>query len=85
MMEARPGSCASRDVSRVDVGHCSVLQVAVEKYEEVLHNLAFAQELHESLEGLTETVSLHSLTPPSCERRLQSEAEASFAPDAVSP
>ncbi|XP_068573222.1 caprin-2 [Cebidichthys violaceus] len=29
---------------------------AVEKYEEVLHNLAFAQELHQSLDVLTQTL-----------------------------
>lgn len=31
-------------------------QVAVEKYEEVLHNLAFAQEIHKTLESLTRNV-----------------------------
>nr|XP_046235413.1 caprin-2 isoform X2 [Scatophagus argus] len=30
--------------------------VAVEKYEEVLHNLAFAQELHKTLDGLTQNL-----------------------------
>ncbi|XP_035535947.1 caprin-2 isoform X1 [Morone saxatilis] len=29
---------------------------AVEKYEEVLHNLAFAQELHKTLDGLTQNL-----------------------------
>lgn len=33
-------------------------QVAVEKYEEVLHHLQFAQELHKTLDGLTMNVSL---------------------------
>lgn len=35
-----------------------VFQVAVEKYEEVLHHLGFAQELHKTLDGLTQNVSL---------------------------
>ena len=30
----------------------------MEKYEEVLHNLAFAQELHKTLDELTRNVSL---------------------------
>ncbi|XP_029351589.1 caprin-2 [Echeneis naucrates] len=30
--------------------------VAVEKYEEVIHNLEFARELHKTLDGLTETL-----------------------------
>ncbi|XP_073336382.1 caprin-2 isoform X4 [Pagrus major] len=30
--------------------------VAVEKYEEVLHNLAFAQEMHKTLDGLTQNL-----------------------------
>ncbi|KAM3587754.1 uncharacterized protein V6R79_013344 [Siganus canaliculatus] len=30
--------------------------VAVEKYEEVLHNLAFAQDLHKTLDGLTQNL-----------------------------
>ncbi len=37
---------------------CAVFQLAVEKYEEVLHNLAFAQELHKTLDSLTQSVSL---------------------------
>lgn len=28
----------------------------MEKYEEVLHNLEFARELHKTLDGLTQTV-----------------------------
>lgn len=36
----------------------SSIQVAVEKYEEVLHHLQFAQELHKTLDGLTMNVSL---------------------------
>lgn len=35
-----------------------IFQVAVEKYEEVLHHLQFAQELHKTLDGLTMSVSL---------------------------
>lgn len=34
-----------------------VSQVAVEKYEEVIHHLQFAQELHKTLDGLTMNVS----------------------------
>lgn len=34
-----------------------VFQVAVEKYKEVLHHLEFAQELHKTLDGLTQSVS----------------------------
>lgn len=30
----------------------------MEKYEEVLHHLQFAQELHKTLDGLTMNVSL---------------------------
>ena len=33
-------------------------QAAVEKYDEVVHNLTFAQELHQTLDGLTQSVSL---------------------------
>lgn len=37
--------------------HFFIVQAAVEKYDEVLHNLAFAQELHKTLDGLTQNVS----------------------------
>lgn len=46
-----PQACAS--------GLCPyvfVFQAAVEKYDEVLHNLEFARELHKTLDGLTESV-----------------------------
>lgn len=47
-------------VNLVGLGLCPlvlVFQVAVEKYEEVLHNLAFARDLHKTLGNLTENVS----------------------------
>lgn len=34
-----------------------IFQVAVEKYDEVLHHLGFAQELHKTLDCLTQNVS----------------------------
>lgn len=33
-------------------------QDAVEKYDEVIHNLQFAQELHKTLGGLTQEVRI---------------------------
>lgn len=35
-----------------------VSQAAVETYDEVLHNLEFARELHKTLDGLTQNVSV---------------------------
>lgn len=37
---------------------CIIFEAAAEKYEEVLHHLAFAQELHKTLDELTQNVSL---------------------------
>lgn len=34
-----------------------MFQVAVEKYEEVLHHLEFAREMHKTLDSLTQNVS----------------------------
>lgn len=34
--------------------------MAVEKYDEVLHNLAFARELHKTLDDLTQNVRASS-------------------------
>jgi len=39
------------------VGAC-LPQDAVEKYDEIIHNLSFAQQLHKTLDGLTQDVSL---------------------------
>lgn len=36
----------------------SVFQAAVKMYDEVMHNLEFAKELHETLDGLTQNVSV---------------------------
>lgn len=53
-------------MSHMDCDYLSsvfVFQVAVEKYKEVLHHLAFAQELHKTLDGLTQSVSPRQSDP----------------------
>ncbi|XP_030296589.1 caprin-2 isoform X5 [Sparus aurata] len=49
--------------------------VAVEKYEEVLHNLAFAQEIHKTLESLTQNLLRGQRKAVKKEQVAKSEAE----------